>query len=57
MDKLSEYIFHWAEDLVLKDFIADQYDEPQEWEVNLKNDVKKYLPLWKKDKEYFKKAL
>lgn len=55
--KLTEYILHWANDLVLKNFIADEYDESEKWEVDLKEDIKKYLPLWEKDKEYFQKAL
>jgi nondiscriminating glutamyl-tRNA synthetase len=57
LEKLLEYVFHWAENLVLKNFIADEFDEIEQWEKELKEDVKKYLPLWKEDKEYFKKAL
>jgi len=57
LDKLTDYVFHWAENLVLKDFIADEYDESEDWEKRLRESVKKYLPLWKENKEYFKKAL
>jgi nondiscriminating glutamyl-tRNA synthetase len=57
VEKLVDHVFNWAENLVLKNFIADQYDENESWELELKADVGKYLPLWKKDIEYFKKAL
>ncbi len=57
LDKLAEYVLHWGHNLVLKDFIADQYDEAEEWEVKLKENVKKYLPMWEKDLDYFKKTL
>jgi glutamyl-tRNA synthetase len=57
LEKLTEYIFHWAENLVLKSFIADQYDEAEKWETELKKDVENYLPKWKENKQYFQKAL
>lgn len=57
IDELTDIVFDWAENLVLKPFLTDQFDQPQEWEPNLKEKVTKYLPLWKKDVEYFKKAL
>ncbi len=57
VSKLADYVFFWAESLVLKSFIADEFDESFDWEVKLQNDVKKYLPLWKKDREYFEKTL
>jgi glutamyl/glutaminyl-tRNA synthetase len=57
IDKLTNYIFHWAIDFVSAEFIADKYDEHQEWQDELKAQIKKYLPLWEKDVEYFKKAL
>ena len=57
LDALTDRIFYWAENYVLKDFIADQYDEPENWMVKLRDDVKKYLPLWKANRDYFKKSL
>jgi len=35
LEKLTEYIFNWAENLVLKSFIADQYDEAETRKENL----------------------
>lgn len=57
IDDLVEYIFYWGKDLVLAEFIADEYDNAEQWESLLKRDVEKYLPLWENDQEYFKKAL
>jgi glutamyl-tRNA synthetase len=57
MDELVERVFHWAKKYVLGTFISDEYTEPAEWEPELKKKVSKYLPMWEKDVEYFKKAL
>lgn len=57
IDDLVEKVFHWSEKYVLGTFKSDSYTDPAIWEENLKANVKKYLPLWKKDLEYFKKAL
>lgn len=57
IDILAETVIDWAENLVLKPFLTDKFDEPQPWENELKEKVSKYLPLWKSDREYFKKAL
>jgi nondiscriminating glutamyl-tRNA synthetase len=54
VEKLVDYVIHWAENLVLEDFIADEFEE---WELELRKKVNKYLDLWKNDMEYFKKAL
>ncbi len=56
-EELADRVFDWAENLVLAEFISDKYDEHPNWEVELKEKVKKYLPKWKKDKEFFIKAL
>lgn len=57
IEDLTEYIYNWGENLVLNTFIADNFDETPEWEEELKAEVKKYLPLWKKDREFFQKTL
>ncbi|MCK9368551.1 glutamate--tRNA ligase [Candidatus Dojkabacteria bacterium] len=57
IDELANIIIAWARDYVLKPFLTDKFDKPQEWEKDLKEKVSKYLPLWEKDREYFKKAL
>ncbi len=54
VDKLAEYVIYWAENLVLQNFIADDLEE---WELELRKKVKRYLNLWKDDMQYFKKAL
>lgn len=51
--ELADRILDWAENIVLKGFIADKFEEPQPWESELKEKVKKYLPLWKKDMKDF----
>jgi nondiscriminating glutamyl-tRNA synthetase len=57
VEKFADYVIHWAEKLVLKEFIIDKYDTMPQEEIELREKVKKYLPLWKKDMSYFKKAL
>ncbi|WKZ30948.1 MAG: glutamate--tRNA ligase [Candidatus Dojkabacteria bacterium] len=57
IDQLADRVVRWAEDLVLKEFITDMYEEKMEWEVALKASVESALPKWKADMEYFKKAL
>ncbi len=57
VDQLADRIIDWAKNLVLKDFLTDKFDEPQPWEPELREKVKKYLPLWEKDRAYFIKAL
>jgi len=57
MDQLVERIFDWAENIVLKGFLTDKFDPMPEEDAKLMEKVKHYLPLWKKDIEYFKKAL
>jgi len=57
VDKLADAVVHWAENYVLKDFIADQFDEHFDWEENLQEEVKEYLPKWKSDPDYFRKCL
>ncbi len=57
VEKLADYVLHWGENFVLNTFIADKYDETEDWENELKKSVEKYLPLWKQNVDYFKKAL
>lgn len=57
LDELTETVLHWAKKYVQGSFISDSYTEIEEWEKELKKNVDKYLPLWEKDLEYFKKAL
>lgn len=57
VEELAEKVFHWADKYVLGSFISDVYTEPAQWEGDLKESVSKYLPLWKGNVEYFKKAL
>lgn len=57
VNMLSDRVIDWAENLVLKEFIADKFDEHFDWEKKLRKQVEKYLPMWKSDKEYFKQAL
>ncbi len=57
IDKLSDYIIYWSENLVLADFKGDKFNELEDWELELREKIKYYLPLWKKDNDYFKKVL
>lgn len=57
IDDFAQRVINWAEQLVLKPFITDQFEDPQPWEADLKAQVENYLPLWKADLEKFKKAL
>lgn len=57
LDELTDRVMHWAKRYVLGTFKSESYTEPAEWEPTLKEKVTKYLPLWEKDIEYFKKAL
>ncbi len=57
LDELAQLVFYWADNYVLKEFISDAYTEKEDWEDNLKSKVSKYLPLWKNNVEYFKRAL
>lgn len=57
IDQFTDLVLNWAKGYVLKPFLTDQFDTPQDWEEALKGIVSKYLPLWEKDLEYFKKAL
>jgi len=57
IDDLAERVIDWAENIVLKGFMTDQFDPLSDEEVAIKEKVSHYLPLWKKDIEYFKKAL
>lgn len=57
VEQLAERVIMWADELVLKEFITDQFEEKLDWEVKLKQDVAESLPKWKSDMEYFKKAL
>lgn len=56
-DQLIPTVLDWAENLVLKEFITDKYEEEPEWEKDLKAKVRVMLPLWKADIEKFKKGL
>lgn len=56
-DEFAKVVVDWAKNLVLKPFLTDEFDKPQEWEIQLKKDVSKYLPAWEKDMKYFSKAL
>lgn len=57
IEELSDTVFHWAEEYVLGEFTADKFDEHPDWEEELVRKVEKYLPLWKKDEEYFLETL
>jgi len=57
LNELVEVILKWAEEIVLKDFIADKFDDHPKWETELREKVGKTLPIWKKDMEYFEKAI
>ncbi len=52
-DLLADHVLNWAENIVMKGFIADQFEEPQQWEIELREKVAKYFPLWKKDMKFF----
>jgi glutamyl/glutaminyl-tRNA synthetase len=56
-EELSEVVIDWAENLVLKDFITDKYEEHAEWEVELRKQVEKCLPLWKENMDKFKMGI
>ncbi len=57
IDQLAQYVFKWAEEIVLAHFISDKFIEKEPDEIELIEQVRKYLPMWKKDADYFKKAL
>jgi glutamyl-tRNA synthetase len=57
VEDLSQRIFDWVDELVLKDFISDRYEETLDWEEQLREEVKKYAPKWKEDEDYFEKLL
>ncbi len=57
VSELVERIFNWVDGLVLKEFISDRYDETLDWEEELREEVKKYAPKWKEDKDYFEKLI
>lgn len=57
VEDLADRVFEWADQFVLKDFIADGVVELDSWEKKLREDLSKYLPIWKEDREYFHKAL
>ncbi len=57
IEQLTERVLHWAKRYVLGSFMSDSYTEISDWEKELNSQVEKYLPLWEKDIEYFKKAL
>ncbi|MCA9374746.1 glutamate--tRNA ligase, partial [Candidatus Dojkabacteria bacterium] len=55
--ELVEKVLYWAKNYVLTEFITDGIDEMPEWEGDIKNKVKRYLPLWEADLDFFEKAL
>lgn len=57
IDEFSKRIFSWAEEYVLHEFVSDSFVELQDWEEKLIADVKKYLPMWEKNKDEFKRML
>ncbi len=57
VEDLVKRVIRWAEDYVQADFITDKFDEPEDWVIELRGKIEKYLPMWKDDLEYFKKAL
>ncbi|MBN1374437.1 glutamate--tRNA ligase [Candidatus Dojkabacteria bacterium] len=57
IDKLCSVIISWGENLVLKPFITDKYEDPEPWEASLKQKISKLLPLWKADLNKFKRIL
>lgn len=57
IDQLTERVFYWADRYVLDSFISDSYTELSDWEIELREIVRKYLPRWKEDIDYFKNAL
>jgi len=57
LTKLSDTVIDWAENLVLKPFLTDQFDAPQDWEIDLRKQVEKFLPMWKADIDKFKKGI
>lgn len=57
IDKLVDETLHWAKDIVLGSFISDKFMEKEADEIVLIEKIKKYLPLWEKNLEFFKNAL
>ena len=55
IDELALRVIDWAENIVLKHFKIDDISGLEDWEVQLQDVVKKYLPLWKSDMNMFKK--
>ena len=57
IDEFANRVIDWAENIVLKHFQIDDISGLEDWEVELQERVKEYLPKWKNDPDYFKKAL
>ena len=57
IDNLVNTVINWAQDIVLGQFISDKFIEKEADEIELIKQIKKYLPMWKADLGYFKKAL
>lgn len=57
IDQLAVRVIDWAENLVLKEFITDRFEEPLDWAEHLRANVARTLPAWRSDLAYFKKAL
>lgn len=57
VEELSQKVLHWAKKYVLGEFRSDAFTEQAEWEPELRNVVSKYLPMWERDLEHFRKAL
>lgn len=57
VSQLCDAVIKWAEEIVLRELKADKCGEIFDWEVELREKVEKYLPLWKKDRELFEKAM
>jgi glutamyl-tRNA synthetase len=57
LETFAQRVIDWAENIVLKDFKIDTISGLEEWELELRETLNKYLPLWKSDNEKFKKGL
>lgn len=56
-DDFYNRVIEWAENFVLYEFMSDKVIGYKDWEKELVERVKRYLPIWKENPEETKKAL
>ena len=57
LDEFVERVLDWAENIVLKDFAIDQVSGLEDRELEIREKVTKYLPMWRSEPDKLKAAL